>query len=163
MHEDCILIPLSQGKHAIIDSRDLSLVDGYKWYATKNSHGFYASAWNSGRAIYMHRLILPAGDGLTPDHINRNGLDNRRSNLRLATGTQQVANTRLRSDNTSGYRGVSWDKLHSKWTADIYAYGKRYHLGRFASAASAARAYDEAAQELFGEFASLNLSPEQHA
>lgn len=163
MHQDCILIPLSQGKHAIIDSLDLSLVAGYRWKAVKNGSRFYASCWHRGATLYMHRLILPPGDGLTTDHINRDGLDNRRSNLRLATQTQQNANTRLRSDNTSGYRGVSWDKVHSKWMADIYAKGRRYHLGRFASAELAARAYDEAAQELFGEFASLNLNPEQHA
>jgi hypothetical protein len=100
---------------------------------------------------------MQAPDGIEVDHENRNGLDCRRTNLRLATHRQNIMNTGLRPANTSGYKGVSWDKENQKWRASIRAYGRSYNLGRFSTKEEAARAYNEAASRLHGSFARLNL------
>jgi hypothetical protein len=104
----------------------------------------------------MHRLILDPGTAEV-DHINGDTLDNRRCNLRLATHAQNMCNNRMRSHNTSGYRGVFWYAERRKWGALIVARRKRKFLGLYADAVDAARAYDAAAIELHGEFASLNF------
>jgi hypothetical protein len=110
----------------------------------------------------MHNAIWeyyndPIPDGYTVDHINRDTLNNQLSNLRLATDSQQAQNRRLRSDNTSGYRGVGWNKGARKWRARITVDGKVIFIGDFADKEEAARAYDAAAIEHFGEFAVLNF------
>jgi len=103
----------------------------------------------------MHRVILP--DAEEVDHINGNGLDNRRANLRPATGIENRRNRRRSRKNTSGYAGVSWDKVNRKWYAYITADGRMRALGRFDTAEEAALARDRAALELHGEFARLNF------
>ncbi len=92
-----------------------------------------------------------------PDHIDGNGLNNRRSNLRPASNSQQVANQGVRSDNTSGYKGVTWREDRGKWEAKIQSGGKRRCLGLFDDKIEAAKVYDHAALEAFGEFAVLNF------
>ena len=112
----------------------------------------------------MHRVVLQrvVGRPLTRDdivdHINHNGLDNRRPNLRLATRSQNAANLGPYANNTSGYKGVDFNR--GKWRARIREGGVRYFLGYFETAEDAARAYDTKAHELFGEFASLNFPEE---
>ena len=93
------------------------------------------------------------------DHINQDPLDNRRQNLRLATRSQNAANLGPYANNTSGYKGVDFNR--GKWRARITQDGVRYFLGTFDTAEDAARAYDQKALELFGEFASLNFSEEK--
>jgi hypothetical protein len=110
----------------------------------------------------MHNVIWehhngPTPDGFTVDHADRNSLNNQLSNLRLATRSQQGHNQRLRSTNTSGYRGVTWDKQMGKWQARIMVNGKRIHLGFYADPKEAALAYDAAAKIHYGEFAVLNF------
>jgi hypothetical protein len=103
---------------------------------------------------YIHREILSVPDGLECDHVNRNPLDNRRKNLRIATSTQQKGNQRiLRTTNKSGYRGVCWHKQQGIWRATL----KGKHLGLFRDPIDAARAYDAAAKAYFGEFAKTNF------
>ena len=106
----------------------------------------------------MHREIMNAPEGLVVDHINRNGLDNRKVNLRLATAMQNVWNSK-RNVNTdsSKYKGVSWDKNKHKWRASIGIDRKTKHLGYFEDEKMAAKAYDKAAKEHRGEFAVLNF------
>lgn len=153
-----IRIPLSRGKHALIDADDLPLVSGRRWYVIDTGHGgLYAASWDGGRPLYMHSLILPTPVGITPDHINGNGLDNQRSNLRPATKSQQAANSKLRRNNTSGYRGVCWDKSRGKWVVHIDVRRRRLNLGRYDDKDEAARAYDTAARAHFGEFARVNF------
>ena len=106
----------------------------------------------------MHQIVLNCPAGLLPDHRNRNKLDNRRNNLRPATCLQNSANQSLRKDNRSGFKGVTWNKQQSRWKAQIRDAGKRLFLGYFHDAAEAARAYDQKARELFGEFAFLNFT-----
>jgi HNH endonuclease/AP2 domain len=159
-----IEIPLSRGLVALIDEDDFDQVASIgKWYADKSTCTFYArkNYWRDGRcfSIKMHRFIT----GLPfVDHVNGNGLDNRRSNLRTATDSQNSMNRGRRSDNTSGYKGVSWNRQCQSWEASICMAGKSTYLGLFSAAKTAARAYDMAAIATFGEYARLNF-PEESA
>jgi hypothetical protein len=152
-------IPLTQGKFALIDDRDYWLVRQFKWYAYHSGRNWYAAAFPKGcgdrnQNMTMHRLLA----GFPPfalDHRNGDGLDNRRHNLRPATGSQNHGNSRLRCDNTSGHKGVYWHGYREKWAAHIKFHGRTYHLGLFANLKDAAAAYQKAAKQLFGEFAKV--------
>ena len=104
----------------------------------------------------MHGLIMPAPDGQFVDHINGNGLDNRRENLRLVTHQQNSFNQKHHGG-SSKFKGVSIDRISGSWRAYITVDGKRKHLGRHGTEIDAAKAYDMAAKEFFGEYAKLNL------
>lgn len=152
-------ILLTQGKVAIVDAVDYEYLSQWRWHASKRGQTFYAghNIKTNGRrtAIYMHQLI--AGKGA--DHRDGDGLNNTRDNLRLATHQQNMSNQRVRKDNRSGYKGVAWHKPCKKWHARIHFNGKRISLGYFAVIEEAALAYNEAAKQLFGEFARLNVLP----
>ena len=153
-------IPLTQGKYALVDDENFEELNKYKWCTYKHGNTFYATRGflENGKSvsIKMHRLILKARKGETCDHINGNGLDNRRSNLRLCTQAENVRNTRKRHDNTSGYKGVVWHKYNKKFTARISIEKKRIELGSFDTAREAALAYNKAAKKHHGKFARLN-------
>lgn len=153
-------ILLSQGRIAIVDDEDYTYLNQWNWVARKHRKQWYAvrTVKKDGNNInvHMHREILKPPDGIPVDHINHNGLDNRRANLRLCT-TQQNSQNKLRSDNTSGYKGVCWDKEQKKWVVHITVNKKLVHLGRFTDITMAALTYDKAAIKYFGEFASLNF------
>lgn len=128
-----------------------------------NSQG-YRIIKIDGRAYKAHRLAWFYGHKEWPtgdiDHANMNRSDNRLSNLRSATRGQNVVNSNKRSDNTSGFRGVSFHKASRKWLAQIGYKGKKIHIGLFSTQEGAADAYDQAALARFGEFATLNLTGE---
>jgi hypothetical protein len=156
-------IPLTRGLVAIVDAEDAAQVlDMGRWYADVKPHTTYAAkgirrggpGGGPQDTVYMHQVI--AGARLV-DHINSDGLDNRRVNLRPATNRQNQQNTRRRSDNTSGYKGVHWHALRGRWRAEITTDSRRIHLGLFDDPIQAARAYDEAANRYFGEFARVNF------
>ena len=154
-------LPLTQGKTALIDEADLPLVKHLSWHATHSKGKWYA-ATNVGKGAKRRLLklatLLMGSTGV--DHINGDGLDNRRSNLRVVTQAQNTKNrSKQRSATSSPYKGVSWHKhkQHNKWSAYITANGHRKHLGYFSDPVDAAKAYDSAARELFGEFAKLNI------
>lgn len=147
-------IVLPSGLVAIIDSTDESCMAGRQWAAHKGRSTWYVRAVGNGP--YLHRLLLDAPRGVLVDHCNRNGLDNRRNNLRLATNSQNAANAIRRSDNASGYKGVCWDRDRGQWRAYITEAGRLRHLGLFGNIAEAAHAYDVAAENLWGEFARPN-------
>lgn len=157
-------IPLSRGLVALVDDGDYErVVQVGSWYADPNRRTFYArhNYWTPERkckALKMHRFIT-GWDYV--DHINGDGLDNRRANLRPVTSAQNAQNRRRRSDNTSGFKGVSPGRGRGKWEATVYSAGQRHHLGTFLRPEDAARAYDSAAAELFGQFARLNF-PKEH-
>jgi len=147
-------IPLTKGQNAIVDVEDFEQMNQWNWCAHWNerSQTFYATR-NNGRDVKMHRVILGCKKGEEVDHINHNGLDNRKSNLRKCSSSQNSCNRRMRKDNTSGIKGVYWYKLRAQWKAQIQVNGKNKHLGFFSSKEEAAQIYSEAAKKLHGEFA----------
>lgn len=153
-------IPLSKGQVALVDEEDYERVSQLAWHAQWNKYtqSYYAKhnyrAAGTEKSIFMHSFLM----GTKADHENHDTLDNRRSNLRPATYAQNAANRRLRRDSASGYKGVSRHGL--RWRAKIQCEGKRIHLGMFDDPIDAAKAYDIAAKEIFGEFAHLNFPEE---
>ena len=158
-------IQLTQNKVALIDKEDFNLVKDYKWYYAKNG---YASAKlyfgrkngkNIQKGIYMHRIIMKPKDGVDIDHVNKNKLDNRRTNLRICNRSQNLANKFDLDKNTSGYKGVfffRWGHRIKRWKAAIQTNNKQKHLGYFLTKEQAALAYNQAAKKYFREFAYLN-------
>jgi hypothetical protein len=151
-------IPLSQGFVAIVDAADAPDVSQYRWSAQPSGQTIYAQrsirrpdgGWTTQR---LHQFLT--GFAVT-DHRNGNGLDNRRANLREATQGQNLFNQRRRRG-ASGFKGVTYWKRDSTWKAQISCAGTNHHLGYYATALDAAIAYDTAARELHGEFATLNF------
>jgi len=159
-----VLVPLTRGMFAIVDRIDVERVSQFLWSATTIRGRWYSvgrvvneEGWS--KLMLMHRFIVNPPDSAIVDHKNGNALDNRRSNLRLATKAENAMNSRLRSDNTSGYRGVTYDARRKSrpWRAFIRDGGQRW-LGYYETAEEAARAYDAAAKVSFGEFARPNFS-----
>ena len=160
-------IPLTQGQFALVDDEDFKTIAAYNWFAKWNrgTQSFYAYRSDYSRGpiaitVRMHRLIAGAtGDGRSQhvDHRNKDTLDNRRANLRICSVTQNGGNSKKRSDGvTSAFKGVGRYKSRCLWVARIQISGKRRCLGYFAEEAGAARAYDAAALQHFGEFACTN-------
>lgn len=142
----------------MINDEDHHKVSGFPWILFKNGAGNYAIYRFADKLILMHNIILPpTDDSLTVDHKDRNGLNNQRENLRLATSTQQKANRGLNRNSYSGYKGVSFLRKTNKWRAYINKPYKQVHLGNFNTAEEAAAAYNLAALRLYGEFACLNM------
>lgn len=133
---------------AIVDDEDYDMLSTKKW--SLNRRGYPQAV--SG--VRMHLMVIDVPEGMQGDHINRNKLDNRKTNLRVATASQNQANRRMPKTNTSGYKGVRWDR--GKWRAYIGVDGKDRHLGRFVNITDAAKAYDVAALAVFGDFALVN-------
>lgn len=153
-------IQLTQGKVALVDDDDVSLLSEHEWYALKVRKTYYAvRAGPSKTIVYMHRVLMPGYRQV--DHRDGNGLNNQRENLRPATNSQNQANRRKKSGTSSQFKGVSWNKEAGKWQAQIRSDGKDTHLGRYSEEEDAARAYDEAAKRKFGEFANLNFKENQ--
>jgi hypothetical protein len=154
-------VPLSRGLVAIVDDADYDLVLAHgPWYADPSDVTFYArhNRWIGRRctSVKLHQLLL---DAPLVDHVNGDGLDNRRSNLRPASHVENARNRARRSDNRSGFKGVQ-HRDDGRWRARIQAPTRRIHLGIFPTRIEAAHAYDAAAIELFGEFARLNFPKE---
>ena len=158
-------IPLTRGYFATVDGKDYDALAQWKWRAEwredVSKYTIYAvrsaPGTNGKKRIYMHRQIMNTPPGMWTDHIDSNGLNNRRSNLRLCTHAENQQNARPRKGASSRYKGVSWHKVWKKWHARIRHNGKIISLGYFTSEIEAALAYNEAAIELFGEFAWLNI------
>lgn len=159
-------IPLTMGLFALIDDEDYDLVSKYKWYARKDYNTYYAvgydkDAYNNGvgRNIRMHRLImgLDYGNKMQVDHINHNGLDNRRENLRIVTHRQNCFNKRKQEECSSKHKGVGWRKAKKKWCATIVIDYQYIVLGHFDNEIEAARMYDRVALFEFKEFACTNF------
>lgn len=157
-------IPLTQAKVAIVDDRDYRWLSQFNWRAQKSgkrTDSFYAVrnvTINKRRTTtQMHRQITKPPEGVEIDHRNNNGLDNRRCNLRFCTRSQNMANSRGHSRRFSSFKGVSFHKEYRKWRTIITKNKKNQHLGFFRSQVRAAKAYDDKAKELFGEFAHPNF------
>lgn len=152
-------ISLTKGKVALVDNEDFERLSKYSWYAHQSEpHRYYAATREkkTGKFLYMHRLIMDIPSNLFIDHINGNRLDNRKSNLRMCTKSQNTLNKRLSKRNTSGYKGVSWSNTNQGWYSCIRNKGKTIPLGYYDDPIDAAKAHDKAAIKLFGEFAMTN-------
>lgn len=157
-----IEVPLNKGFTAFIDDEDLPLIEGSSaWYAVTKGAVTYAARtlYDKNRTPkrfrqYMHRLIKPKIDRI--DHLDGNGLNNTKGNLRAATASQNAVNSKMRSTNTSGYRGVTFNKNANKWLAQIRINSKNTYLGLFECPIEAAKAYNKEAVEHFGEYAKIN-------
>lgn len=122
------IIKLTKGKVAIIDKEDFKYLNQWKWYYDKNG---YAKRKVNKKTIYMHRLINRTSNNLQTDHINRNKLDNKKSNLRTATRNTNQRNQNIDKTNTSGYKGISWSKVMNKWEVFIFKNNRKINLGYF--------------------------------
>jgi len=152
-------IELTQGQVALVDDDDYQWLSQWKWYFDKHHSGIggYALRKNKTKKIWMHRAVAEHMGILgRVDHINRNKLDNRRCNLRLATASQDGANRGRRQKKTSKFRGVSWYKPTSCWRAQITTHSIVRHIGYFTDESEAAKAYNREALREFGPFATLN-------
>ena len=166
-------IPLTKGYVTLVDDADFEWLSQWKWFVHIDTRGWKCAQRKRDKVepgstahIVMHRAILGVAHlrgRFTVDHINHDTLDNRRDNLRLCTSRENSRNRLLNRNSTSGYKGVSWRVRERRWQAYIKTGGKLRGLGYFAVKEEAARAYDAAAVEAFGEFAYLNFPDEQVA
>jgi|SRR5579859_1097030 len=150
-------VALTNGGFAVVDDEDYSRVSKWRWHSHREGKNIYAVrqvSLGAGKTstIRLHRFILSAPARVLVDHRNGNGLDCRRSNLRLASQAQNLSNRGPNSNNSSGYKGVSFNKQIGKWTAKIGVNYKTINLGVFETAQDAANAYAVAAHKLHGEF-----------
>lgn len=143
---------------AVVDDEDYERIARHRWrfQGRPGTPQSYAVCNHAGRYLYMHRLIVDAPPGLEVDHIDGNGLNNRRCNLRVCSRRDNLRNMRPRVG-TSRFKGVSWNRGDQRWQAEISIDRRRKYLGRFHDEIEAALAYDEAARAAFGEFARLNF------
>lgn len=144
-----------------MDDEDFEKVSSFRWHARSRKGGknrFYAAgrAKQDREKVYMHRIVMSPPPGKDVDHINGDGLDNRRENLRVCTRSENLRNRGKQANNTTGYKGVHFFKAARLFTASVQYDGKSFHLGYFKTALEAAKAYDEAARKIHGEFAQLN-------
>ena len=154
-------IPLTQGKVALVAREDYAELIKYKWIAFKNGGRYYAVRNNSRSErrcgapirIHMHRQITEAPNDMFVDHIDMDGLNNTKTNLRVCTKSQNMQNRPKTALNRSGFKGVSFDKARGKWTSHIQSNKKLLALGRFDTPLEAYKAYCEACVKYHGEFA----------
>ena len=157
-------IALSQGFEAIVDAEDFEWLNQWKWTLMDKRNGLlYAYRLENGHSIRLHRFIMGAPSGTEIDHIDHDGLNNQRSNLRLCTHQQNMWHNARGPWGRSGYWGVYFESLTGKWSAQIGANYHVIHIGRFDNPVDAARAYDAAARKYHGEYAKQNFPEEAPA
>ncbi len=154
-------IQLTQGQVTVVDDEDYDFLMQFKWCAMWNSQSCdyrpVRKTWEGGKriTILMYRVIAERAGFLAPmiDHIDHDPLNNQRENLRPATYCQNLQNARLRSDSTSGIKGVSWHKQKQKWYVRIYREKKSYSGGLFTHKGEARKAANALRRRLHGDFA----------
>ena len=167
---ELVIESAKHGKHIVLyDAADAHLIEPYVWHLSRGHSTFYASRQTSRpnrTQISMHREIAGCvkGDGIIVDHKNKNGLDNRRSNIRPGTMSENMMNRGKTVQNSTGYKGVynCGDSKLNPYTAKIQKDGIAYPLGHYHTRQEAARVYDRKAIELHGEFAVLNFPIEDY-
>ena len=156
-------ISVGKGMVALVDDEDFERINNHKWHAQRDRNTYYAVRVirinGRRRPIKMHKEVLgiALGSGPKVDHRNRNGLDNQKANLRAATSSENGSNSKRSLRNTSGFRGVCWNKRSKKWQAAIRVNKSDIYIGVFSRKEAAAKAYDEFARRYHGEFATTNF------
>lgn len=155
------LVELTQGKFAKVDDEDYEWIIKRSWSLLKNGYARagthkYVDGKRTAIHMYMHREIMKAPAGKQVDHINGDRLDNRKENLRIVESKQNNYNAGISKNNKAGYKGVAWDKAHKRWGAWIKINYKSKFLGYHATPLEAAKAYNQAASEEWGEYARVN-------
>jgi len=156
-------IELTLGKFSLVDDEDYIHLSKHKWYAQKRGRTYRAArnAKSNGiiKSINIHRLVLglKEGDGYSVDHIDGDGLNNQKCNLRKCDTSENMRNRGRPVNNKSGYKGVSWCRKGKKWRSQIQIHGISKSLGYYNCLIKAAKAYDQGAIEYHGEFACLNF------
>ncbi|MFA9398372.1 MAG: HNH endonuclease [Clostridiaceae bacterium] len=140
----------------MVDDEDFVWLSQWKW----QFHCGYARRRQGKTTIHMHRLLMNCSEGLEVDHINRNKLDNQKSNLRIVTRQQNMCNKDSYKNSSSRYKGVTWHKKDNRWDAQIRLNKQIYFIGSFEDEDVAAAAYNHYAKRFFGEYAVLNNVPE---
>ncbi len=155
-------ILLGGGRVAVVDESDFDFLNQWHWWIDgKYAVRIVKKSGQKPKRFYMHRVILNTPDGMETDHINGDKLDNRKSNLRICTRLENCHNRKkYRNGIKSKFKGVSVFKGTGRFCAYLRNCGKKIHLGYFDSEDDAARAYNEHAKRMFGEFARLNCVPE---
>lgn len=162
------LIKLTQGKFAQVDDEDYDYLNQWKWYAKKCQNLYYAARGvlieGKMKSIYMHRIIMNTSFDLHTDHLDRNTLNNQKSNLRICSMSQNMSNRKMKTGSETGFLGVHYrldkrnkNKAIKLIVAEITANNKHFYLGLFKTEIEAALAYDRAAVRYHGEFANLNF------
>ena len=157
-------IPLTQGKYAIVDATNFEIVNQYKWHYHCSGYAARRGRLGESMVVYLHQMLLAYNHTTHQvDHINCNRLDNRCSNLRIVTRSQNCMNRNKQKTKTSSqYKGVYYCSTEDKWRSVIEFNNKKKHLGRFLTEIEAANAYNNAASELFGQYARLNVIEEEN-
>jgi hypothetical protein len=150
------IIELTQGKTAICDDEDYDRLIKHGWVYQPGRFGEeYARACIKQKGILMHRFILNPPKYMEIDHVNGNGLDNRKCNIRICTHAENMRNRKNQSNNTSGHKGVHWDKQKNKWLVYAGKNNKRYYGGTYENIVDACSAQDKLSIKLYGEFARI--------
>lgn len=146
-------IKLRQNKYALVDDEDFNYLNQWRWHIAWNGY-VVRGEYNGGnyKNFFLHRVIIKTPKGMFTDHINHNRLDNRKSNLRICTKSQNGFNRNKQKNNTSGYKGVTFEKQTKKWVARIRFNGQMKTIGRFFNPEEASEAYKQVALKLCGEF-----------
>lgn len=150
------LIQLTQGKVAIVDDEDFENLNKFRWYFCKRYAVRDVRVDGKKETIYMHRLVTNAPDHLEVDHINSDGIDNRKENLRLCTHAENSRNRGIAKNNTSKYKGVWFSKRYNRFFAETRLNGKKVYVGSFKTAEEASEAYKTKVLEIHGDFANIN-------
>lgn len=158
-------IPLvNSKKYAIVDPPDYYPLSRYTWWMRKRNDSYQVLRFSDDgyclRTVSMHRQILNPPKNKNVDHINRNGRDNRRANLRPATVAQNNMN-KFSEKGTSKFKGVHFRREVKRWRASISVNGRKKYLGSYGNEIDAAKTYDKAAKKYYGQFAYLNFPPKE--
>lgn len=150
-------IPLSRGMVALVDNEDYEWLSQWKWQAKRSPPNHWSAYGRvNGVPTFMHRLLIHVPDGMMVDHINRNSLDNRKENLRVANAQENARNRSRQSNNSSGFTGVYYNKKLNKWQVQIKVNGRHIHLGVYSELSDAVFVRKSKEKELFGEFGNEN-------